>query len=124
MGHHEHVIKQLRDPTIELRRAIPGAWKAFSELHRHALADGVLSGRIKELIALAIAVAEGCDGCIAYHARAAARQGATREEVVEALGVALLMAGGPASVNGPRALEAFEEFAEDPDPAARAADTP
>jgi alkylhydroperoxidase/carboxymuconolactone decarboxylase family protein YurZ len=52
-----------------------------------------------------------CDGCIAYHAKGAARRGATREQAAEALGVALLMGGGPASVHAPRALAAFEEFA-------------
>ena len=52
-----------------------------------------------------------CDGCIAYHARGAAMRGATRHEVAEALGVALLMDGGTATVYGPRALAAFEEFA-------------
>jgi AhpD family alkylhydroperoxidase len=62
-------------------------------------------------MALAIAVADGCDGCIAYHAKGAARRGASEPEAAEALGVALLMAGGPASVYGPRALAAFKEFA-------------
>ncbi len=55
-------------------------------------------------------MAKRCDGCIAYHAHAAARAGASREEVAEALGVALLMDGGTASVYGPLAWEAFEEF--------------
>jgi AhpD family alkylhydroperoxidase len=62
-------------------------------------------------MALAIAVAKGCDGCIAYHAKAAARRAATAEEVCEALGVALLMDGGTASVYGPRAWGAYREFA-------------
>jgi alkylhydroperoxidase/carboxymuconolactone decarboxylase family protein YurZ len=56
-------------------------------------------------------VAKECDDCIAYHAKAAARRGATAEEVAEALGVALLMNGGPASVNAPRAWDAYQEFA-------------
>lgn len=65
---------------------------------------------MKELIALAIAVAEECDGCIASHARGAARAGATRQEVAEAIGVTILMTGGPATVYGPRAFAAFEDF--------------
>jgi AhpD family alkylhydroperoxidase len=79
-------------------------------MHQSAVADGALPAATKELIALAIAVTHGCDGCIAYHAQAAARRGATPEEVAEALGVALLMNGGPASVNAPRAWEAYHEF--------------
>ncbi|MEZ5140744.1 MAG: carboxymuconolactone decarboxylase family protein [Acidimicrobiales bacterium] len=55
-----------------------------------------------------------CDGCISYHARAAAKAGATHAEVAEALGVALLMDGGTASVYGPRAFDAFCEFAGPP----------
>jgi len=62
------------------------------------------------LIALAISVLEGCDGYIASHARGAARHGATRQQVAEALGVTLLMDGGPASIYAPRALAAFDEF--------------
>jgi alkylhydroperoxidase/carboxymuconolactone decarboxylase family protein YurZ len=55
-------------------------------------------------------VVKRCDGCIAYHAKAAARAGATMGEVAELLGLALLMDGGTASVYAPRAWEAFEEF--------------
>lgn len=109
--HARTLIEELRQPTRALRSEIPSTWEAFTRLHAEAVADGELPARIKELIALAIAVATQCDGCIAYHARAAARQGASAAEVAEALGVALLMAGGPATVYGPRALEAFRAFA-------------
>ncbi len=110
MPKHQEIINDLREPTRELRDAIPDVWSGFAALHQHAVADGALPGKIKELIATAIAVADGCDGCIAYHAKAAARKGASEAEFSEAIGVALLMAGGPASIYGPRALEAFREF--------------
>lgn len=106
---HE-VIEELRLPTRELRNAAPDAWAGFGQMHDAALADGVLSARVKELMALLIAVVKQCDGCIAYHAKAAARHGATSEEVAETLSVALLMDGGPATVYGPRAWAAFQEF--------------
>ena len=67
--------------------------------------------KTKELMALAIAVVKHCDGCIAYHARGAVTRAAIRVEVAEAIGVALLMGGGTATVHGPRALAAFDEFA-------------
>ena len=108
---HE-LVESLRQPTRDLRKAIPDTWKGFATLHHSAVADGALPAKVKELMALAIAVVEGCEGCIAYHAHGAARQGATEEEVAEALGVAVLMRGGPASVYGPIALETFREFAE------------
>lgn len=110
------VIDDLRGPTREFRRSAPDAWDGFGQLHKAAVSDGVVPGSMKELVALAIAVAQHCDGCVAYHAKAAARKGATREEAAEVLGVALLMAGGPASVWAPRALAAFDEFAEDQGP--------
>ena len=105
------VIEELRIPTRSLRQAAPEAWAGFAHLHEAAVADGVLPARIKELMALVIAVVKQCDGCIAYHAKAAARQGATPEELAEALSVALLMDGGTATVYGPRAWTAFQEFA-------------
>lgn len=54
--------------------------------------------------ALDISIATHCDGCIASHARGAALAGATPEQVAETIGVAILMAGGPGTVYGPRAL--------------------
>ena len=71
---------------------------------------GALDVKTKELIALAIAVSKECDGCIAAHAHAAAAHGARPEEVAEAIGVTFLMNGGPATLYGPRAFEAFQEF--------------
>lgn len=110
MGHWNDVISELAGPTKSLRAAIPDAWSGFGQMHKGAMADGALSAAMKEIIALVIAVADECDGCIAYHAKGAARHGATPEQVAEALGVALLMMGGPATVYGPRAWEAFNEF--------------
>jgi AhpD family alkylhydroperoxidase len=106
------IIQELREPTVSLRKAIPDTWAGFGQLHEHAVADGALKGHVKEIMATAIAVATGCDGCIAYHARAAARKGASKEEMAEGLGVALLMTGGPASVYAPRAWRSFLEYAE------------
>lgn len=114
--HGQHVLDGLRDPVRELRRAIPDVWRGYAELHAAALAEGALPTKVKELIALAIGVSRECDGCIASHAKGAARAGASEQEVAEALGVAVLMNGGPGTVFGPRAFEAFREFA-----AARAA---
>ena len=120
MAHYSNVIDELKEPTRSLSEMIPETWRGFSEMHRSAVADGALPARVKEAMALAIAVVKQCDGCIAYHAKAAARRGATPQEVAEALGVALLMDGGTASVYGPRAWDAYREFAgtAKPEPAA------
>ena len=110
MGTYREELRELREPTAQLRDALPEAWEGFSHLHRAALADGVVDAGVKEAIALAISVVKRCNGCIAYHARGAARAGATPEVVSEILGVALLMDGGTASVYAPKAWAAFQEF--------------
>lgn len=111
MGHYRDVAADLREPTKSLRTASPEVWSGFGALHEAAVADGALPAKVKELMALAIAVVKQCDGCIAYHAKAAVARGATSAEVADTLGVALLMDGGTASVYGPRAWAAFHEFA-------------
>ena len=73
MENHHQVLSDLREATKSLRRAIPEAWAGFLSLHDAAMADGEVPARLKEAAALAISVAKRCDGCIAYHARAAAR---------------------------------------------------
>jgi AhpD family alkylhydroperoxidase len=113
MEHYHQVLADLREPTKQLRKAIPETWAGFLALHEGATADGAVPSRLKEAAALALSVVKHCDGCIAYHAKAAARAGATPEEVSELLGVALLMDGGTASVYAPRAWQAFLEFEAD-----------
>src|SRR3978361_797284 len=108
-GHAVH--DELREPSRALRRAIPEVYDGYRRLHAAAYAAGALDVKTKELIALAIAVTKECDGCIASHARGAARTGATAPEGSEALGVTIAMNGGPATVYGPRAFAAFQEFA-------------
>lgn len=111
MGNAQVVLDELREPTRSLRAASPGPWAGFASLHDAAMEDGAVTRRTKELIALAIAVTKECDGCIVSHARGAAHYGATAQEVSEVLSVALLMNGGPATVYGPRAWAAYQEFA-------------
>ena len=102
---------ELKASGRRLRAAIPDVYAGYAALHGGAMGDGALPAKVKELIALAIAVTRECDGCVTAHARAAVRQGVTAAEVAEAMGVAILMNGGPGTVWGPRAYAAFEEFA-------------
>lgn len=112
MEHFHQVTEDLRAPYRELAQAIPDVMSGFNALHVAAMAEGALSMRMKELIALAISITRECDGCIAAHARGAARRGATVTEVTEMIGVAISMNGGPGTVWGPRALAAFHEYAD------------
>jgi AhpD family alkylhydroperoxidase len=117
MDRYNQVLQELREPTRSLRHAIPETWAGFSALHEASMPSGEVPKRLKEATALAISVVKHCDGCIAYHAKAAARAGASPGEVAELLGVALLMDGGTASVYGPRAWDAYLEFAAELAPA-------
>src|SRR5689334_4427587 len=120
-GHGKEVLDALNPLHRDLRRAVPDVYTGFRALHQAAFSAGALDVRTKELIALAIGVVEGCDGCIASHAQAAARAGATRQEAAEAIGVTFLMNGGPATIHGPRAYAAFCEFAGPAEPVVEAA---
>ncbi len=111
MTDYEAVLGDLAEPIKQLREHIPGVWDAYSAEHRAVLADGALDAKTKELMALVAAIVKRCDGCIASHARGAARRGATEAEVAEAIGVTMLMDGGPATVYGPRAFQAYRQFA-------------
>lgn len=101
---------ELRRGYRDLGAALPAVMAGFGDLHRAAVADGELSRATKELIAVAIGVAARCEGCIALHVHAALKAGATAGQVHEALGVAVLMGGGPASTYATEALVALEQF--------------
>ncbi|MBN1680925.1 MAG: carboxymuconolactone decarboxylase family protein [Anaerolineae bacterium] len=104
--HYEH----MRELMGQLGQEIPDTMKAFAQLHKAGGGDGVLSAKVKELIALGIAIAVHCDGCIAFHIHDALAAGASREEIAETIGVAVLMGGGPSVMYGCEALEALEQF--------------
>ena len=87
----QHLGGELR----HLRGGAGDVMKGFSAIAQAALAPGALDVKTKELIALAISVATRCDDCIAFHAKAAVDRGATREEVLETLGMAIYMGAGP-----------------------------
>jgi AhpD family alkylhydroperoxidase len=111
-GHYHDVLDELNPQHRALRQMIPGVYRGFAEMSSAALTDGALDKKFKELIAVAIGVVAGCDGCIASHTQGAARAGATKEEAAEAIGVSILMHGGPATIYGARAYQAFCEFAD------------
>jgi AhpD family alkylhydroperoxidase len=107
---HE-VMKDLAEPARRLREGVPDVIESYATMQRAVMVDGALPAKVKELIALAIGATRECDGCISAHARGAARRGLSEAEVAEAMGVVVLMNGGPGTVWGPRALAAYREFA-------------
>ena len=107
----------LSAPLKELRGGAPDVMKGFSALARAALEARALDTKTKELIALGIAVATRCDACIAFHAEAAVRHGATRDEVMETMGMAIYMGAGPAVMYAAQAVEAYDQYAAKSQPA-------
>jgi AhpD family alkylhydroperoxidase len=102
--------RQLERGLGQLGQEIPLPMGGFARLHKKAMVDGVLSRKVKEMMALAISIVEGCEGCIAYHTFDAVAAGAEREELLETIAVALMMGGGPASIYATHALEAMDQF--------------
>jgi AhpD family alkylhydroperoxidase len=103
---HHHLEERL----AQLARELPGPMSGFARLHKKAVEDGALAMKVKEMMALAISIVVGCDGCIAYHVHDAVKAGATRQELLETVGVALLMGGGPGSIYAAHAWDAIEQF--------------
>lgn len=79
---------------------LPEVMNALMGLHSEVVKDGALSARTKELMMVGIAVALRCEYCLWKHVPEAVRLGATREEVLEAVSTAIVMAGGPAVAYG------------------------
>ena len=92
-------------------RATPGLMQSFGGISRAATAAGSFSPAQKELMAVAIAVAKGCEDCILYHLDGARRQGADEAALLEALEVAVEMGGGPAVMYGAKALDVWRSLA-------------
>ena len=102
--------KELIALLRNLRGGTPEVMKAFAGIAQAATVAKALDAKTKELIALGIAVAVRCDDCIAFHAKAAAEQGASKDEVSETLGMAIYMGAGPSAMYASHALDAFMQF--------------
>lgn len=108
--------KQYKEITVDistymakLRQEIPDVMNGFSAMAKAATQDGALDKKQKELIALALGVAARCDGCIGFHVQTLVKLQMTREELLEVLGMAIYMGGGPSLMYAADALRAFEQ---------------
>jgi AhpD family alkylhydroperoxidase len=93
-----------------LSKENPGIANGFATMHKATGEDKALSAKQKELIALGIAITIRCEGCIACHVQDAIKAGATKDEIVETIGVAVVMGGGPSIVYGDKAYKAMNEM--------------
>lgn len=106
----QKIAGDLGGAIAKLHAGIPDVMKAFRAMDTAVSTDTALSPKTKELIALALGIAARCDGCLAFHAKAARKYGAEREEILETIGMAIYMGGGPSVIYGAQALEAFDQF--------------
>jgi len=99
--------KQISANTAKIGRVNREILKGYRGLSEAGNSTNLLGAKVRELIALAVAVTRQCDGCIVVHTDAAVKEGATREEIVEALGVAVAVNAGAALIFSTRVMDAF-----------------
>ena len=106
------LIQDINHNLAPFRKAQPEAMAGFGQLARASMADGAISAKHKELIALAIGVSQHCSGCIGFHVKALLKLGATRAELEEMLAVSVYMGGGPSLMYAAETLKAWDTMAE------------
>jgi AhpD family alkylhydroperoxidase len=94
----------------KMKEEVPDLARGFGTFYQGVMKEGALSVREKELIALAIGLAHRCTPCINLHVQGCVKAGATREQVFEAAGVAVMMQGGPAFTHVPEVLAALDHL--------------
>lgn len=110
MKDYPQIVSDISANLKGLRKEIGPTMQGFSALAQNAMAAGALDPKVKELIALAIGVAKRCDGCIGFHTQALVKLGVSRQELEEALGVAVYMGGGPSLMYAADAVTAYDQF--------------
>lgn len=108
---HTTLIHNINDNLGPLRKAQPAAMQGFGQLAKASMAEGAISAKNKELIALAIGITQHCSGCIGFHIKALRRLQCTRVELEEMLTVCVYMGGGPALMYCAEALSAWDTMA-------------
>lgn len=107
---YPHNLRHVENNARKLAAAQAAVMEKFEGLHMAGVATRALDRKTKELMALAISVVVRCDDCIPWHIRDALEAGASREEIADAIGVAILMGGGPAMLYACHAIEALDQF--------------
>ncbi|NMM14626.1 MAG: carboxymuconolactone decarboxylase family protein [Rhodoferax sp.] len=112
---HTGLIQNINESLAPLRKAQPEAMQGFGQLARAAMAEGAVSAKHKELMALAIGITQHCSGCIGFHVKALLKLDCTRAELEEMLSVCVYMGGGPALMYAAEAIKAWDVMAPSPE---------
>ena len=112
MDKYKNLTQEISAELAKMRKEIPDVMSGFSALAQAASKEGVLDKKTKEFIAIALAVANRCPGCIGFHSQTLVKLQASRAELLEVLGMAVYMGGGPSLMYAAETLAAFEEFSQ------------
>jgi len=110
MTHYKEMAQGVFGFMGTMAKEIPATTQGFIAMHEAAGKNGAISAKHKELMSLGIAICIRCEGCIACHVQGSLAAGATKEEILETIGVALVMGGGPSVAYGEKAYKAMEEM--------------
>ncbi|MEJ2076629.1 MAG: carboxymuconolactone decarboxylase family protein [Acidobacteriota bacterium] len=105
----KEIARKRKEAHTRLLNLESPVYEAFLEMEKAAYSDGALEKRYKELIAVGISLVIDCESCMQWHIEQAARSGASKAEVLEAIDVGIEMGGGPATVSARFALDVIEE---------------
>jgi AhpD family alkylhydroperoxidase len=109
MGKLEDMAKRRADAHAELLKINSKVYKAFLDMEKTAFSDGELTKQMKELIAVGISVVINCESCMQWHIAQAAKGGASKRQVLEAVEVGMEMGGGPATAHARFALDVMAD---------------
>lgn len=104
----QQFFEKAKSDTAKMKELAPDTVNGFAALFTKVMRDGAISLLEKELIAVGISVALCCTPCIRAHVRRCLRAGATKEQILEAASVAVVMGGGPASMYVPDVIDTLE----------------
>jgi AhpD family alkylhydroperoxidase len=104
----EDITRRRQKTHAKLLSLRSKVYEAFLEMEKAAYTDGALPKKVKELVAVGIAVVTDCESCMQWHVEQAAKAGASADEILEAVEVAMEMGGGKATVSARFALEVME----------------
>ena len=112
MESQTELLSELKRCTVKFRKELPEVGAAHAAFTNEVYKDGALSGKVKRLIALAVALRAGCTSCVTYQIKSAVEAGATKAEILEATSVGIAMGGAPANAWMCSVVKTLEELGE------------
>ena len=110
MENQSELLDEILNSHARRGQELPSVTAAYTAYSKEVYKDGALSQKVKRLMAMVAALQAGCTGCIIYQTKAAVEAGATKAEVLEAVSVAIVMGGTPASAWSWRVVKVLEEL--------------